>query len=194
VRDVVRHDLETLVSWLGEREGTWLHERAQGVDRASVEPNREAKSVSRDETFATDLDDDAALAARLLSLADRASADVREAGLVARTVTVKLRDADFTTRQASRTLADAVQSDRAVYAVARELLTRLRAARRVPARLLGVALSQLVRTDGEGQLSLLEAPSNPLETERDRVISRMIDEVREKFGPDALGRGGARQR
>jgi len=193
VRDVVRHDLETLVGWLGEREGTWLHERAQGVDRGAVEPNREAKSVSRDETFATDLDDDAALAARLLSLADRASADVREAGLVARTVTVKVRDADFTTRQASRTLADAVQSDRAVYAVARELLTRLRAARRVPARLLGVALSQLVRTGGEGQLSLLEVPSNTLETERDRVISRMIDEVRERFGPDALGRGGARQ-
>jgi hypothetical protein len=79
-----------------------------------------------------------------------------------------------------------------VDAVARELLTRLRAARRVPARLLGVALSQLVRSGGEGQLSLLEAPGNAVETERDRVISRMIDEVREKFGPDALGRGGAR--
>ena len=192
VRDVVPHDRETLVGWLGEREGAWLHERARGVDRAPVEANRETKSVSRDETFATDLDDDGALAAKLLALADRASADVREAGLIARTVTVKLRDADFTTRQASRTLADAVQSDRAVYAVARELLTRLRAARRVPARLLGVALSQLVRTGGEGQLSLLESPGNTLETDRDRVISRVIDEVREKFGPDALGRGGAR--
>ncbi len=192
VRDVVRHERETLVGWLGEREGTWLHERARGIDRAPVEVNREAKSVSRDETFATDLDDDAALAGRLLALADRASADVRESGLVARTVTVKLRDADFTTRQASRTLADAVQSDRAVYAVARELLARLRAARRVPARLLGVALSQLVRQGGEGQLSLLETPGTTLETERDRVISRMIDEVRERFGPDALGRGGAR--
>ena len=192
VRDVVPHDRETLVGWLGEREGTWLHERARGIDRARVEANRETKSVSRDETFATDLDDDGALAAKLLALADRASADVREAGLIARTVTVKLRDADFTTRQASRTLADAVQSDRAVYAVARELLTRLRAARRVPARLLGVALSQLVRPRSEGQLSLLESAGNTLETERDRVISRMIDEVREKFGPDALGRGGAR--
>jgi DNA polymerase-4 len=192
VRDVVRCDRETLIGWLGEREGAWLHERARGIDRTQVETNREAKSVSRDETFATDLNDDAALAARLLGLADRASAEVRESGLVARTVTVKLRDADFTTRQASRTLADAVQSDRAVYAVARELLTRLRAARRVPARLLGVALSQLVRSGGEGQLSLLEAPGNTVETERDRVISRMIDEVREKFGPDALGRGGAR--
>jgi DNA polymerase-4 len=194
VRDVVRHERETLVGWLGEREGSWLYERTRGIDRAPVESNRETKSVSRDETFATDLDDDAALTARLLTLVDRASADIRHSGLVARTVTVKLRDADFTTRQASRTLADAVQSDRAVYAVARELLTRLRAARRVPARLLGVALSQLVAQRGEGQLSLLESPGQTLETERDRVISRMIDEVREKFGPDALGRGGSQQR
>ena len=194
VRDVVRHERETLVGWLGEREGGWLHERTRGIDRAPVESNRETKSVSRDETFASDLDDDDALAARLLSLVDRASTDIRQSGLVARTVTVKLRDADFTTRQASRTLADAVQSDRAVYAVARELLTRLRAARRVPARLLGVALSQLVAQGGEGQLSLLESPGQTLETERDRVISRMIDEVREKFGPDALGRGGSQQR
>ena len=192
VRDVVRHERETLVGWLGEREGGWLHERARGIERAPVETDREAKSVSRDETFATDLDDDAALAARLLTLVDRASADIRETGVVARTVTVKLRDADFTTRQASRTLGDPVQSDRAVYAVARELLTRLRAARRVPARLLGVALSQLVRAGGESQLSLLESAGNTVETERDRVISRLIDEVREKFGPDALGRGGAR--
>jgi DNA polymerase-4 len=192
VRDVVRHERETLVGWLGEREGSWLYERARGIDRAPVEANRETKSVSRDETFAADLDDDAALAARLLTIVDRASTDIREQGLVARTVTVKLRDADFTTRQASRTLADAVQSDRAVYDVARGLLTRLRAARRVPARLLGVALSQLDRAGGEGQLSLLESPGNTLETERDRVISRLIDEVREKFGPDALGRGGAR--
>jgi len=192
VRDVVRHERETLVGWLGEREGSWLYERTRGIDRAPVESNRETKSVSRDETFATDLDDDTELPARLLTLVDRASTDIRQSGLVARTVTVKLRDADFTTRQASRTLADAVQSDRAVYAVARELLTRLRAARRVPARLLGVALSQLVAQGGEGQLSLLESPGQTLETERDRVISRMIDEVREKFGPDALGRGGAR--
>lgn len=193
VRDVIRHGRDTLVSWLGEREGTWLHERVHGIDRAPVQADRETKSVSRDETFATDLDDDDALAARLLTLADRASADIRAAGLGARTVTVKLRDADFTTRQASRTLpvAEAVQADRAVYAVARELLTRLRAARRVPARLLGVALSHLVPAGGDGQLSLLE-PRADLETERDRVISRMIDSVRDKFGPDALGRGGAR--
>ena len=192
VRDVVGHERETLVRWLGEREGEWLYERVRGQDAAPVEPDREAKSVSRDETFPADVDDDAALGGKLLALVDRASADLRDGGLAARTVTVKLRDADFTTRQASRTLSDPVRSDRAVYAVARQLLARLRAARRAPARLLGVALSQLGPADAEGQLSLLEREAGGIETERDRTISRVIDEVRGKFGPDALGRGAAR--
>ena len=192
VRDVVGHERETLVRWLGEREGEWLYERVRGQDAAPVEPDREAKSVSRDETFPADVDDDAALGGKLLALVDRASADLRDGGLAARTVTVKLRDADFTTCQASRTLSDPVRSDRAVYAVARQLLARLRAARRAPARLLGVALSQLGPADTEGQLSLLEREAGGIETERDRTISRVIDEVRGKFGPDALGRGAAR--
>jgi DNA polymerase IV len=191
VGDAAQQGRGTLVEWLGEREGNWLFERVRGIDRAPVEADREVKSVSRDETFATDLNDDDALAARLLSLADRASADVRASGLVARTVTVKLRDADFTTRQASRTLTEAVRSDRAVYAVARELLARLRAARRVPARLLGVALSHLATADGAAQLSLLEPPPAPVESDRDRAISRVIDQVRERYGRDALGRGGS---
>ena len=189
VEDVLRHDLETLVRWLGEREGTWLYERVRGIDDGLVEPNREAKSVSRDETFPTDIAQDEALEAKLLALADRAAADIREAGLLARTVTVKLRDADFTTRQASRTLPEPVQSDRAVYSVARELLARLRRARRVPARLLGVSLSQLVRPDAAAQLSLLGPATTGVETERDRVIARVMDEVREKFGDDKLARG-----
>jgi len=189
VEDVLRHDRETLVRWLGEREGMWLYERVRGIDDGLVEPNREAKSVSRDETFATDIVQDEALEAKLLALADRAAADIREAGLLTRTVTVKLRDADFTTRQASRTLPEPVQSDRAVYSVARELLARLRRARRVPARLLGVSLSQLVRPDATAQLSLLGPAPTGVETERDRVIARVMDEVREKFGDDKLARG-----
>ena len=192
VGDAVRHDRATLIGWLGDREGAWLYERVRGVDHTQVAANRETKSVSRDETFPMDLDDDAALAAKLLTLADRASADVRAAGLVARTVTVKLRDADFTTRQASRTLSHPVRSDRAVYVVAQALLKRLRATRRVPARLIGVALSQLAPASEDAQLSLLEPAAEPLETERDRTLADVIDTVREKFGHDALSRGGSR--
>src|SRR5260370_35480518 len=78
VRDVVRHERETLVGWLGEREGGWLHERTRGIDRAPVEAVRETKSVSRDVTFSTDLDSDVALAARLLTWAYRTRPDIRK--------------------------------------------------------------------------------------------------------------------
>lgn len=191
VDDVLPHDQRGLATRLGEREAGWLYRCVRGIDDTPVEPRTEPKSISRDGTFATDLDADEDLARELLALVDRATGDLREEGLLARTVTVKLRDRDFTTRQAGRTLPEPVLSDRVVYAVARELLGKLRAARRMPARLLGVALSGLVREERELQLSLLPADGGALETERDRTIARTIDTVRERFGPDALRRGGA---
>lgn len=187
--DVQRVARAELVRRLGEREGEWLWDRVRGIDDSPVEPWTEPKSISRDTTFPADLDGDDDLLRELLIQVDRATADLRADGLVARTVTVKLRDADFTTRQAGRTLPEPVVTDRAVYQVARELLARLRAARRVPARLIGVALSQLDRPGAAAQLALLEAerPNSP-ETEKDRLLASAIDAVREKFGPDALGR------
>lgn len=187
VTDVQRQDLRTLVARLGEREGEWLWERVRGIDRAPVAPWSEPKSISRDTTFATDLERDDDLLRELAQQVDRATADLRGEGLVARTVTVKLRDADFTTRQAGKTLPAPVITDRAVFAVARELLARLRAKRRMPARLIGVALSQLERPGAAAQLALLETERTG-ETERDRTLARAMDRVREKFGPDALGR------
>src|SRR3989454_462873 len=122
-----------------------------------------------------------------------ALADIPLVGPNAQAPLAPVRDADFTARQASRTLPEPVSSDRVVYAVARELLARLRVARRMPARLLGVALSQLVQQEAGTQASLFELPEPARETERDRQIARVIDEVRQKFGPDALGRGGTRE-
>ena len=187
VTDVQRQDLRTLVARLGQREGEWMWERVRGIDHSPVAPWTEAKSISRDTTFARDLETDDDLLRELAQQVDRATADLRDAGLVARTITVKLRDADFTTRQAGKTLPAPVLTDRAVFAVARELLQRLRRKRRAPARLIGVALSQLERPGGEAQLALLETERS-VETERDRTLARAMDRVREKFGPDALGR------
>jgi DNA polymerase-4 len=189
VADVQRQDLQALVARLGTREGEWLWERVRGIDRSRVAAWTEPKSISRDTTFSVDLEGDDDLLRELAQQVDRATADLRGEGLVARTVTVKLRDADFTTRQAGRTLPEPVLTDRAVYAVARELLQRLRAARRVPARLIGVALSQLERPGDGPQLALLETERGAAgETERDRSLTRAMDLVREKFGSDALGR------
>jgi len=194
VDDVLAHEQGRLNKWLGEREGAWLHSRVRGLDGSPVQPREIPQSLSRDETFSRDISDDADLTAQLLRLADRATADLRDGGLVARTVTVKLRDWDFTTRQASRTLATPVRSDRAVYTVACKLLAKLRAARRVPARLLGVSLSHLVPADAKSQLSLFDSEaSGTVETDRDRAIARVMDDVRDRYGPDAVARARARR-
>jgi len=187
VPDVLQYDLPTLVQWLGAREAEWLYRRVRGLDVSEVEAHGEAKSISRDETFSVDINDDLSLERELLALVTRAGADLRGDGLAARTVTVKLRDHDFKTRQASRTLDMPVMSDRVVFATARVLLARLRRARRVPARLVGVSLSSLAADATADQLTLFER-TDPhfVETERDRTLARTVDRVREKFGAKSI--------
>lgn len=187
VTDVLQYDMATLQQWLGEREAAWLYNRVRGIDHGDVESHGEAKSISRDETFPVDIDDDDELARELLALVTRAAKDLRADGLTARTITVRLRDRDFKTRQASRTLGAAVISDRVILEVARALLAKLRAARRVPARLLGVGLSSLGVDASATQLALFEARDGKTEeTDRDRVLARAVDRVRARFGDKGL--------
>jgi DNA polymerase-4 len=183
VQDILRHDLETLRGWMSDREAHWLWNRVRGVDDATVTHRESARSISRDETFPRDFAADGDIERELLALVTRAAADLRSDGLTARTVAVRLRDWDFRTRSAQRTLPDPVVSDRAIMGVARELLTTLRAARRVPARLVGVRLSSLKPDRNADQDVLFAAlPARSGETQRDRVLTRAIDRVRGKFG------------
>lgn len=187
VDDAFRHDETTLEQWLGAGRGAWLYRKVRGLDGGEVHAGREARSMSREETFPADITSDALLETELLALAVRLGADVRASRLRARTITVKLRDADFTTRTAAHTIAAGVESDRAIYLIARRLLSRLRQRRRAPARLIGVAASNFT---GElaTQLSLIEGDET-IETERDRRLARAADTLRDRFGPDALKPG-----
>ena len=191
VGDVLALDEPALERLVGASETRWLTERVRGVDHAEVAEREEAKSISRDETFNTDLNDDLLLEGELTELVSRAGADLREDGLEARTITVRIRDADFRTRQASRTVDESLASDRALFGVARELLQRLRGDRRVPARLLGIALSNF-RAPPPRQLGLFDAPRVPMETPKDRELSRAVDEVRARFGRGAIAAGRKR--
>jgi DNA polymerase-4 len=182
VPDVKQHDLPTLRRWLGDNTADWLWDRVHGVSESVVESGGDAKSMSRDETFPRDIGDDRELERELLALVTRVSFDLRSDGLAARTVTVKIRDMDFRTRSARRTLPEPVVADRVVMGVARELLAKLRQARRVPARLIGVALSSLAHDPKADQLTLFERDDPLAETDRDRAIARTVDRVREKFG------------
>jgi len=187
VTDVLQYDLTTLQQWLSEREAVWLYNRVRGIDHGDVESHGEAKSISRDETFPADIDDDDELARELLALITRAATDLRADGLTARTITVRIRDRDFKTRQASRTLRAAVISDRVILEVARALLAKLRAARRVPARLLGVGLSSLTVDAAATQLTFFETRDGKTEeTDRDRVLAHAVDRVRARFGDKGL--------
>jgi len=189
VEDVLRHDRAALEQWLSKREAAWLWNRVHGTDDHTVAHRVMNKGISRDETFGKDLAQDEDIERELLRLVTRAAADMRGDGLCARTVAVRLRDWDFTTRATQRTLAEPVVSDRAILRLAHELLAKLRGERRVPARLVGVRLSGLMKVDAKDQLPLLGSE----ETERDRGLARAIDRVRGKFGPKSIVPGGLAQ-
>ena len=188
VPDVLDAERATLDRYLGRDFAAWLLRKARGEDDSPVSPHERQKSVSREDTFDADIPDDAALAVELQRLVVRVVGDLRGDGLRARTITVKLRESDFSTRLASRTLDDPVATERPVLAAARTLLARLRAQRRRPVRLLGVALSGLDDGDVPEQLALLDEVNGDgvRETDRDRALAAALDRVRGRFGAAAL--------
>jgi DNA polymerase IV len=191
VRDALGLEASQLEAMLGPGRGAWLYERMRGLGSDVVEPDSAAKSLSREETFPRDLREDDELERELMALAIRVASDLRRQALRARTVTVKIKDGDFRSRTASRTLDQPLESDRAILAVARELLATLRGRRRTGARLLGVGVSHFAPADEGTQLVLFgDAAAAPaMETERDRRLSRAADEIRSKFGPGAIRPG-----
>ena len=188
VNDVLRVQPDWLERWFGARRARWLHDRVRGLDGEGALSERERKSVSAERTFATDISDDDELDAVLSRQVNSVARSIRKLGLGARTITVKIRDRDFSTRQRSHTLPEPVESDQAILAVARQLLAELRASRRVPARLLGLAASGLSGEPGTSQLALFPESDGP-DPERAKRISRVMDLARNRFGEGAVNPG-----
>jgi DNA polymerase-4 len=168
---------QTLGSW-----GPELVRRARGIDTSPVRPEREVKSVSHEHTFAHDVRDRGEVEASVRSLATRVAARLRRHGLAGRTVTVKLRYADFTTKTASRTLDTATDLD-GVIADAAVALLRATWTPGAGLRLLGVGVSgfgERVR-----QLGLLD--EDPVADDaRERALAQSLDAVRERFGTASI--------
>ena len=191
VTDGLHLEESELEAMLGQGRGAWLYQRMRGQGSDIVEPDTSAKSMSREETFPEDLQTDEALERELMALAIRVASDLRRQGLRARTVTVKIKDGDFRQRTASRTVDQPLESDRAILAVAKELLHTLRNRRRTGARLIGVGVSHFTTGEEGTQLVLFDAGDTApaLETDRDRRLSKAADELRERFGDDAIRPG-----
>ena len=143
---------EVLERFLGAAAGRQLSELARGIDLRPVVPVQEAKSIGHEETFATDLWSSDDLHRRLQRMVDASGTALRAAGRTARTVTVKLRFADFRQITRSQTLDGPIDATPAIAAVAAALFDSVE--RHQGVRLLGVSLSGLAGTGGATQLQL----------------------------------------
>jgi DNA polymerase-4 len=187
IGDVAALDEVVLVQALGNALGHHLHALARNDDERAVVPEREAKSIGAEQTFGHDLHDRATCERELVRLADRAAQRLRSAGLAARTVTLKIRFADFETRTRARTKPEPFDLSTVVAEAGRELLEHFDVARGV--RLLGLSLSQFApapATQIELDLDGGGAPSADERTERRAAVERAVDEVRDRFGSRAV--------
>jgi len=180
-------DAVTAAEVLGSH-GMGLVARAQGRDVRDVHENDPVKSVSNERTFATDVRSPAEVDGALAALAAKVGQRLRRKGLSGRTVTVKLRFSDFTTKTVRRTLSAATNDDAEFGAVARQLL-RQSWSPGIGLRLLGVGISGF--DDKAVQLDLLgdDAAPGPDSAKgratREELV-RGLDAVREKFGDGAV--------
>jgi DNA polymerase-4 len=176
VGELAELPVEVLSRVLGEAHAQTLFELARGADGRSVVPYEAPKSISHEETFDRDLDDDREIVRELLGLSRRVGARLREEGYVARTVVIKVRLANFTTLTRSRTLPTPTDVAAQMYHVAAELYLRLPGARR-RVRLLGVQAAGL-QPAGAEQLALLRG-------ERWSDLERAVDRIERRFGRGA---------
>jgi DNA polymerase-4 len=145
-------------------------------------PWHEAKSVGAEETFGRDTGDVALLRATLLGQAERVAAELRMGRLWGRTVTLKLRLADFRTLT-RRDTSDPPTADAGdIFRRAWGAFTRVE--RRQPVRLIGLSVSGLERRGQAEQLPLFGRPA----ADRAERIGRVTDELQARFGPRALRR------
>jgi DNA polymerase IV len=180
VADIAHTPVETLRTALGDGTGTHLHQLAWGRDERAVVRQQREKSIGSDETFGHDVDDPVVIHRELLRLSDRTAARVRSAGLVGRTVTLKVRFADFTTITRSRTLRDPTDVSRDVYATARSLFDAL-GLQRARIRLVGVRMEGLVEAAGAPIQATLDEPDFGW-----RDADRAIDRASARFGAGAV--------
>jgi DNA polymerase-4 len=180
VGDIAHTPEETLKRALGPAAGTHLHDLAWGRDSRAVNPHEPDKSIGNETTFEHDVDDPDVIQARLLALADQVAGRLRAAGYVGRTVSLKIRFADFSTITRSRTLSAPTDVAKEIYDTIRGLYDAL-GLQRVRIRLVGVRMEGLLDAQAAPrQLQLGEPTSGRREAEV------AVDALRARFGSNAV--------
>jgi len=193
IGDLAALPLDSLTAALGPAAGAHLHALAWARDDRPVVADAAAKSVSHEETYATDIVDARKLSDEIVRQSDAVAARITKSGLAGRTVTLKIRYADFRTITRSRSVDPPITDSVALAKTANALLASVEIGDGV--RLLGVGLSNLVAPPAR-QLGLLDAtisepadePGDTGNADRQRwaVAGDAVAEVRKRFGDDAL--------
>lgn len=157
---------------------------AHGLDDRRVVPDREAKSISNETTFAEDVSDLEVLRAWLVELVEQVARRMRRHGIKGRTVELKVRFADFKTISRSLTLAEPTNITQELLEAVVELLTTRLPPGHQPVRLLGFGVNNL-DDSGTSQRQLFDEPDR----ERHRELDRVADQIAAKFGKLAIRRG-----
>jgi DNA polymerase-4 len=175
---------QVLVDHFGEN-GRHLWQLAHGIDDRHVTPDEEAKSVSTETTFAVDIGDREVLRRWLLELVEHLGLRVRRAGVLARTVQLKVRSAEFRTWTRAMTLPEPTDVTDTLWRAAADLFDRRVAEAWLPLRLLGVGATGLVK-GGPVQHDLFDGARQA----RLRALDQTVDNIRARFGAGAIRRAG----
>jgi DNA polymerase-4 len=188
IGDLRRLPEALLVSRFARTAAHWAR-LARGIDDRRVVPDRDAKSISHETTFATDIGDAEVLKSWLLELTEQVATRLRRQDLRAKTVLIKVRYADFHTVTRSESLDAPGNLTRELYVTAARLLQAQLARSPRPVRLLGMGASALT-TGAHVQGQLFETEDR----EQQRRIDTVVDSIKSRFGNRALRRGGGARR
>jgi DNA polymerase-4 len=174
---------EALVSSLGRASGRHLHHLAHNRDPRRVRAGRRRRSIGSQSALGRSSLSPEAMDARLVALVDRVTRRMRASGRIGRTVVLRFRFGDFSRASRSHTLPRATAATRTVLVAARALLAAaMPMIRRKGITLVGVTVANLEYAGAGVQLTL------PIDRHMRDALDAALDELRERFGPDAVTR------
>ena len=182
VADLRRLSAERLTRLFGEN-GERFYRLCRGIDHRPVVPDRTAKSIGHEQTFAANLTDPDHVRSVLLDQAEQVGRRLRAHGYTARGVTVKIRFGDFQTLTRSHTLHTPTDLDVELYAAGRALFDRWAATSFSPVRLIGLSASPVLR--GAGQQPLFAQADR----HKQQRLDAALDRITERFGKRTVHRG-----
>lgn len=177
VSDIQNAEIETLKAAVGERLALRLNGLSNGIDNSTIADHSADKTISNSETFGTDITDPTELRREVMRMANKVSARARKTGVLAHTVSLTVRFADWRTKNKSVTLSAPTAATKPITNKAIEMLESIGLGRDA-VRLVGVRLENLI---GETESAFLWEDESD-----DAQIDKTVDAVVEKFGGKSL--------